>query len=262
MLLIVGYEDALVGLGDRSHHHIQRAPRPAHGSAFRHQAAPHQCSPFVERQHAATEQSLRPFGTGKPIIQLSAFLARRLLENTATNLRQAQRRNEQSVVRLVSQPFQHSLGWQRFRYLTDDVCVQQISRHRLTFLPATAGRSVIRSAPTRGERRRAARIPPFAGASQTISITSERILFASSSSCASFFARERIRSRSLSRPRTSNRATPLFLRRMREFLRTRFAPYCSCPIPPRYPVINPEHLDRATFDEVPTQLPSGYQLRR
>ncbi len=72
------------------------------------------------------------------------------------------------------------------------------------------------SAPTRGERRRASRIPPFRTDSPAMHrLTTDRRRSASGPSSAKHFATDRISSRSALRPSTSKRAMPRSARRLR-----------------------------------------------
>jgi hypothetical protein len=64
-------------------------------------------------------------------------------------------------------------GQQRFRRrqpcdVADDVGVREITAHSSTLRPVSNGRTGAISAPTRGERRSASRMPPFLGASPEI----------------------------------------------------------------------------------------------
>jgi hypothetical protein len=93
--------------------------------------------------------------------------------------------------------------------------IEQVPCHRSTFLPASTERTSFSSTPTSGDRHSAARIPPFFDWPEMVRLTSGRIRLASGSSCDHFLARDRIRSRSISRPRTSNLATPFCCRRLR-----------------------------------------------
>src|SRR5260370_33189749 len=117
---------------------------------------------LVERQRACPEERLGRRGTFEPFFKFPAFFPRRLLQNTTIYLGKAQRTNEQIVVHLFGHPFgERLLGREGFCGVADNVGVEQIPRVRLTFRPASKGRSIVSSAPTSGKRRRAARIPPL-----------------------------------------------------------------------------------------------------
>ena len=145
-----------------------------------------------------------PFGSGKPTLQFPALLSGRLLQDSALDLRDGERRNEQIRIGLFSQP--SNQGWRRYglRDIADDVCIEQVPAHRSTLRPDIGGRLRSRSAPTRGERRSALRIPPFGdGSPETVWRIAARIRAESESSPASLRASVRISSRSAPRPRTS-----------------------------------------------------------
>jgi hypothetical protein len=99
----------------------------------------------------------------KPILQCLPLLSGRLLRYSALDFSDGQYRDEQVLVGLRLHP-----GSQRFRGfwlrgIADDVSVEKIAAHRSTSRPGVRARVTSRSAPTSGERRRAANIPPFFG---------------------------------------------------------------------------------------------------
>src|SRR5262249_8002296 len=86
----------------------------------------------------------------------------------------------------------------------------------------SGGRVSPRSAPTRGQRRKAFRIRPFCPSPVEMAPrTVARIRGAAVPFAASRLASNRISSRSALRPRTSNRDIPRSLRRLRELWRAR-----------------------------------------
>src|SRR5256885_16813067 len=70
VLLVVGDNDAVIGLGDRSDGRVERAARPSLRGSLSHQAGPDQGRLFIKWQHAAGEKRRRPFRAGKPGIKL------------------------------------------------------------------------------------------------------------------------------------------------------------------------------------------------
>ena len=122
----------------------------------------------------------------------------------------------EAIVDLFSHP-----GQQRFRRrqlcdVTDDVGIKEITDHSSTLRPDSNRRTGATSAPTRGERRSAWRMPPFLGGSpEIVWLTTARSREASGPSSAKRRASDRMRSRSPSSPRTSNRAIPRLWRRFR-----------------------------------------------
>jgi hypothetical protein len=222
VLLVVRDNNTIVDLRNRGNDYVERASRSTCGRPLGHEASPDKSCSFIKGQDSPTKKTLRTFRACKPLFKLFTILPDGLLQYAAPDLCQTQGGNEQVVIWLLCHPFQELRGRNRFGDVADDVCVQEVPHQRSTFLPESNGRSILISAPTRGERRSAARIPPFRDTSETVRITSRRIRVASGSSCASLFARERIRLRSVSRPRTSNRARPFFSSRLRKFLTARF----------------------------------------
>jgi hypothetical protein len=93
--------------------------------------------------------------------------------------------------------------------IADDIGVQEAHAHRSTLRPGVTGRLRSRSAPTKGDRRNASRITPFFGGSPAmLRRTAARIRAESGSPPKKRLASDRIKSRSPSSPRTSNRAIP------------------------------------------------------
>jgi len=97
----------------------------------------------------------------KPAFQLSAILSRRTVQYSEPDFGNHQRGDKQILIVLLRHPGKQRLRWRRLGHVTDDVGIEQIASHRLTFRPAIRGRTRLRSAPTKGERRSAARMPPF-----------------------------------------------------------------------------------------------------
>jgi hypothetical protein len=117
---------------------------------------------------------------------------------------------------LFRHPRDQVFRWHWFDDIADDIGVEEAPAHRSTLRPRVTGRLRSRSAPTKGDRRNASRIPPFFGGSvEMVRRTAARIRAESGSLPASRFASDRIKSRSPSSPRTSNRAIPRCLRRFR-----------------------------------------------
>src|SRR5262249_37993292 len=159
------------------------------------------------------EQRLRAFGAGKPTLQLSALLSRGLLQDSAADLRDGQRGDKQILVGLTSHPRNQRFRWRRLGGIADDISVEKVAAHRPTLRSAVTGRSRLRSAPTRGDRRNALIMPPLLGGSpEMVRRTAARIRADSGLSSASRFASDRISSRSAPSPRTSKRAIPRLLR--------------------------------------------------
>src|SRR3546814_20450608 len=67
-------------------------------------------------------------------------------------------------------PRQEQVRWLRLDDIADDVGVEEIARHRSTSRPSSRGRERSSSAPTSGERRSAARMPPGFGGSPAIDL--------------------------------------------------------------------------------------------
>jgi hypothetical protein len=65
-------------------------------------------------------------------------------------------------------PRQQRFRWLRLDDIADDVGIEQMARHSPIFRPFSRGRDRSRSAPTTGERRKAARMPPGLGGSPEI----------------------------------------------------------------------------------------------
>src|SRR5205814_1020028 len=111
--------------------------------------------------HAADEQLLRALGPGKPTLQLPALLSGGLLQYSAADLSDCQRRDKQVLIGLLRHPRDQRLRWHRLGDVADDVGVEKAPTHRSTLRPGVSGRFRSRSALTRGDRRNALRIPPF-----------------------------------------------------------------------------------------------------
>src|SRR6266404_3693073 len=216
VLFVISHDDATVNFGYRGYDHVERASWPAFCGAFSHQPRPDQPRLFVEREDASREECLWSLWTREPSFQQRAFFSFGLFQHSALDFSNGQRGDEQVIVGLFLHPREKGSGGIRSRDIADDVGVEQIARHRSTLRPVSCERVRSRSAPTSGERRNAARMPPFFGGSPPIvRVTAARIRAASGSSSASRFASDRIRSRSASRPKTSNRAMPRLVSRVR-----------------------------------------------
>src|SRR5712671_704585 len=216
ILLVVGDDDTVIGLCNRCDNCVESAPGSSFGSSLGHQAGPNQARPLVKWQYTTCEKYRRAFRAGKPGIKLVALPAGWFFQNTAPDFGDGERGNEQILVDLFSHP-----GQQRFRRrqlcdVADDVGIKEITAHSSTLRPVSNRRTGAMSAPTRGERRSASRMPPFLGGSpEIVWLTTARSREASGPSSAKRRASDRMRSRSPSSPRTSNRAIPRLRRRFR-----------------------------------------------
>ena len=115
----------------------------------------------------------------------------------------------QILVDLFRHPSHEQFRRSRLGDVADDVGVEEITAHSSTLRPGSKRRAGAISAPTRGERRSASRMPPFLGGSPpSVRLTAERSREASGPASARRRASDRIRSRSAWSPRTSNRAIP------------------------------------------------------
>src|SRR5690348_15668720 len=190
--------------------------RTTRGLAICHEASPDQTGLVVERQDAPRKKSLRPLRPREPGIERIALPAARLFENPATNFRDRQRGDEQILVTLCRHPGQQRIRWLRLDDIADDVGIEKIMSHRLTLRPFSRGRERSRSAPTRGERRKAVRIlPGLGGLPATAVLTAMRTFSACGPSSAKRRASVRINSRSDSRAMISKRVRPRWDRRAR-----------------------------------------------
>src|ERR1035437_1099457 len=216
ILFVIRDQNAIIRFGDRGDNHVEGTPRlPGRGPGS-HQARPDKGGFLIEREHAAGEQRLGTLGAREPTFQLLPLLSGRLLKQSAPDLSDSQRGDKQILVGLFSHPRDERGRRRRFGDIADDICVEKVAAHRSTLRPATTGRVRVRSAPTRGYRRNALRMPPFLrGSPETVRRTVARIRTDSGPLSASRRASDRISSRSVLSPRTSNRAIPRWLRRFR-----------------------------------------------
>src|SRR5262249_22608178 len=139
------------------------AAPPAGRLPFRHQPRPAEASLVVERQDTACEQGLRSFRAREPGIESIGLLGARFLQNASADFGEGERGDEQMLNALSRHPGEERFGWLRFDDVVDDVGIEKIARHRSTLRPCSRGRVRSRSAPTSGERRSAARMPPDLG---------------------------------------------------------------------------------------------------
>ena len=147
---------------------------------------------FIEREHPAGEQRLRALGTGKPTLQLPALLSGGLLQNSAPDLSDCHgeeiNRSSSACSAIHATSASDGAG------LVTLLMMLVSRRLRLTGQPcgpASTGRLRSRSAPTRGDRRNASRMPPFFGGSaESVRRTVARIR-AESGSVAGQSLRER-----------------------------------------------------------------------
>ena len=169
--------------------------------------------------NGSTRPANRACGPSGPANQASnnvRFFPSGFSSNPRWISRDRQRGDEQVGVNLFRHPREKRRRWAGLCDIADDVGVEEIASHSSTLRPASRDRVRSRSASTSGERRNAARIPPLLGGSPAmVWLTAFRMRAASGSSSASRFASERIRSRSASRPSTSNRAMPRLTSRVR-----------------------------------------------
>jgi hypothetical protein len=86
-----------------------------------------------------------------------------LLQDPAPNLSDCQCRYEQIPVRLFRHPRDQVFRWHWFCDIADDIGIEEALPQRSTLRPWVIGRSTSKSAPTKGDRRNAARTPPFFG---------------------------------------------------------------------------------------------------
>jgi hypothetical protein len=135
--LVVGNDDATIGLGDGGDDQIEGAAWPSLGRAVRHQLRPDQARLLVESEHAACEKGLRSFLTGEPGFQQSPLFPFGLFQQPAPDLRNGQRRNEQVIVRLFRHPREKGCGWTGLRDVADDVGVEEVACHRSTLRPVS-----------------------------------------------------------------------------------------------------------------------------
>ena len=133
----------------------------------------------------------------------------RLLQDASADFGDRKRGDEQIVVLLRAHPSQQRIRRLRLYDVADDIGIKKVACHRSTLRPSSRGRLRSRSAPTRGERRNAARIPPaFGGSPATACCMVRRSCPASGPSSVNFRARDRSRLRSASSAWISNRAMP------------------------------------------------------
>src|ERR1035437_1364128 len=208
ILFVAGDHDAIVRFPNGGKNHVQRAAWPSGSRPLGHQPRPDQSGLLIERENPAGKQRLWPFSSRKPALQLSALPSGRLLQRPKPDFCNGQRGDEHILVGLLRQPGDERLGRLRLGHVADDIRIKQVAGHRLTLRPSIRGRARLRSAPTKGERRSAARMPPFLAGSPEICRMEARISVASELLSASLRASERINSRSVESPRTSKRAIP------------------------------------------------------
>ena len=131
-----------------------------------------------------------PSGPAEPLIQSVTFFTVRLLQDSTADFRNGQRGDEEVIVLLRPHPSQQRFDGSCFDDIADDVGIKEVARHRSTLRPSSRGRLRSRSAPTRGERRNAARIPPaFGGSPATACRMVRRSCPASGPSSVNFRAR-------------------------------------------------------------------------
>lgn len=172
--LVVDDQDAVVGFGHCRDKHIQGAAWTTFGRAFGHQARPNQGRAFVERENAPGKQRLESFWPRKPGLEFATFSAFPLLKDPASDLADREGRNEKILVLLLRQPPQERFQRRGLGCLTNDIGVEEVASHRSASRPGVISRVRSRSAPTSGERRKAARMPPLWGASAMLRCTSAR----------------------------------------------------------------------------------------
>ena len=124
VLLVVGYDDAIVSFGGSRDHHIERAAWLTMGRALSHESRPDQPSRLVERKHTPGEEGLRPLRTRKPALQFAALLARGFFQHASIYLRHGKGRDEQVLVRLTLHPGDQSFRRRWLRDVADDVRIE------------------------------------------------------------------------------------------------------------------------------------------
>src|ERR1017187_9964153 len=165
VFFVFGDNHAIIRFGDCGNDHVEWAPWPTFRRPVGHQPRPDKAGLLVEREHSAGEQRLRALRAGKPKLQFPALLSGRLLQYSAPDLSDCQGRDKQIRVGLFRHPRDQPFRWRRFGDIADDIGVEEAPAHRSTLRPNVTGRLRSRSAPTRGDRRNALRIPPFFGSS-------------------------------------------------------------------------------------------------
>jgi hypothetical protein len=214
VLLVARHKDATVCIGNGGNHHVDRASWTPGSCPFGHQTPPDQGCFFIEWKNVPGKHGLWTIRPREPALQLSASPAGRLFFDSSPDFRNTQGSDEEVFLRLIHKPVGQQLRWHGLCGVAENVCVEQVTTHRSISLGLTTGRLRFRSA--RGQLRSMVRIPPFLRVSGAIfSRTDARI----SAACASFSASRRANVRTSSRselsPRTSNRAMPRLLRRLR-----------------------------------------------
>jgi hypothetical protein len=137
----------------------------AGSSSRRHDPRPlHRCR-LVKRENAAREERGRSFRAGEPRLQVAAPLTRSHLEHATPYLGYGQRRDAEVAIGLVLNPVGDSARELGLGGFADDARVEEVTRHKSTSRGGTTSRSRFKLAPTRGDRRRAAQIPPRRGGS-------------------------------------------------------------------------------------------------
>src|SRR5437763_3545927 len=203
MPFVAGNQNAVIRHRSRGNNHIDWAARLAGRAPLCHNPAPLDRRTLVKWKDAAAEQCPRTLQAYEPSLQLAAPPARNHLHDRAPNLCNRERRDEEVVVGLSGKPIRQRFRNPGFRRITDDVGVEQITRHKSTSRGGTTSRSRFRSAPTHGDARTARHKPPRVDSGATAFVTSFRRRAASASSAESFFANLRTSSLSCAKPRTS-----------------------------------------------------------
>ena len=204
MPLVGSDDDAIVCRCGCGNNHIDGTARATDCPTLGNDPSPFDCRVFIKGQNAIAKERLGSQRTGEPELQLSSSSSDRSRKNTPPSFCDRQGGDEEIGVVLGPKPVGNhgrGVGFERF---ADDIRVEKVACHKSTSRSGTISRVRSKSAPTAGERRNAAQMPPRPGGpSETCFNISVRNRTASASSAARRLASFRTSSLSFVNPRTS-----------------------------------------------------------